>query len=83
MAKLVKSGENEWKVLDDNCLIIDAICGDKIISEHRPTEDEMLELGIVYLSGDDFMFIPETESGVEHNAGHLREIADLMDGLRG
>ena len=44
-------------------------------------DDEMLLLGTVWFDSVDFMFIPETESGVEHTADQLREIAELMDGL--
>ena len=73
MATLVKSNEepNIWKVVDDNA----------VVDGTRPTKDEeMPPLGTVYFNGD-FMFRPEIENGVEHTSGHLREIADLMDGL--
>jgi len=84
MAKLVKSNEepNTWNVLDDNCSIGGTVIGDRIVGGRRPiTDNDMPSLGVVYFDGDDFLFIPDTESGVEHTPGHLWEIADLMDDL--
>jgi hypothetical protein len=96
MAKLVKSNEeqNTWLVLDDNCINCDkvgatyevvSVAGSTdtaLINTTRPTkDDEMLELGTVWFGGGCFVFIPETDNGVEHTAVDLREIADLMDGL--
>ena len=86
MAKLLKYGEkNEWKVLDDDAVLTtDAVTdiNGKLVNERRPTnDDETPVLGEVYLNEGDVMFIPETWRGIEHTANHLREIADLMDGL--
>jgi hypothetical protein len=85
MAKLLKSDENTWKVLDDAAVLttdgVTDING-KLVNERRPTnDDETPVLGEVYLKEGDVMFIPETWRGTEHTANHLREIADLMDGL--
>lgn len=49
--------------------------------EQQPDENSG-QVGTVYLDGDGdtLMFIPA--DGVEHTASHLREVADLMDGLK-
>jgi hypothetical protein len=91
MAKIVKFGENEWAVIDNNAIFVNSDGTIPCSSDGRThrvfncggkqTENSGW-VGTVYLDGgDEVMFIP-SENGVEHTAGHLREIADLMDGLQ-
>lgn len=82
MARLLKSGENKWRVLDDNAILIGRVIDGKLVNKRRPiNDDETPVLGEVYLNDGDVMFIPETWRGIEHTSDHLREIADLMDAL--
>jgi len=87
MAKLLKSGENTWKVIDNDAVLVDRFSDidgkllDKSTNKRSPDHDGgMPVLGEVYINEGGVEFIPAMWKA-KHTSDHLREIADLMDGL--